>query len=449
MHQERILAIHDISCVGRCSLTVAIPIISSVGIECSGLPTAVLSTHTGGFTGYTYRDLTEDMVPIDEHWQTLGIRFDAFYTGFLGSFEQIDIVKKLFRDLSHEGTRIYVDPVMADKGKLYPVFGPDFPAGMRQLCEMADVIMPNLTELSFMLGIEYKEGPYTREYIDSVLDLVGPLHERGFEVSLVAPDRLGVVTPPALSELVDETCALVSVMYANNETGVIQPVEELARVAHSVGAVFHTDAVQGLCHVPLDLSGVDAVSVAAHKIGGPVGVGALAVRGRVPLRPQTFGGGQERGLRAGTQDVRGALSFAAVARSCVARVDDVSALVGRRARALYERLCADGTGIVPTVALDAAVRRLPGIVSVMVPALDSETLILALDQAGFEVSAASACSSGSLDASHVLLAMGIPRDEALGSLRISFDERVPEDELDRFATTLTAIVAERARGRRR
>ena len=170
MHQERILAIHDISCVGRCSLTVAIPIISSVGIECSGLPTAVLSTHTGGFTGFTYRDLTEDMVPIDEHWQTLDIKFDAFYTGFLGSFEQIDIVKRLFRDLSHEGTTIYVDPVMADKGRLYSVFGPDFPAGMRQLCEMADVIMPNLTELCFMLGLEYRDGPYTREYIASVLE---------------------------------------------------------------------------------------------------------------------------------------------------------------------------------------------------------------------------------------------------------------------------------------
>lgn len=170
MHQERILAVHDISCVGRCSLTVALPIISSVGIECSGLPTAVLSTHTGGFTGFTYRDLTEDMVPIDDHWQTLGIKFDAFYTGFLGSFEQIDIVKKLFKDLSHDGTTIYVDPVMADKGKLYPVFGPDFPAGMRGLCEMADIIMPNLTELSFMLGIEYRDGPYSREYISSVLE---------------------------------------------------------------------------------------------------------------------------------------------------------------------------------------------------------------------------------------------------------------------------------------
>ena len=312
----------------------------------------------------------------------------------------------------------------------------------------------NLAVLGLAEGARARDSRRRRVVIssiehDSVLDLEGPLRERGFEVSLVGPDRLGAVTPSALSELVDETCALVSVMYANNETGVIQPVEELARVARAAGAVFHTDAVQGFCHVPLELSDVDAVSVAAHKIGGPVGVGALAVRGRVALRPQTFGGGQERGLRAGTQDVRGALAFAAVARACSAHVDDVSVVVGGRARALYERLCADGTGVLPTVALDAAARRLPGIVSVMVPALDSETLILALDQAGFEVSAASACSSGSLDASHVLLAMGIPRDEALGSLRISFDERVPEDELDRFATTLTAIVAERARGRRR
>ena len=109
MNHERILAIHDISCVGRCSLTVALPIISAAGIECSGLPTAVLSTHTGGFKGFTYRDLTEDMIPIDEHWKTLDIKFDAFYTGFLGSFEQIDIVSRLFDDLSDEDTTIYVD----------------------------------------------------------------------------------------------------------------------------------------------------------------------------------------------------------------------------------------------------------------------------------------------------------------------------------------------------
>ncbi len=170
MNHKRILAIHDISCVGRCSLTVALPIVSSVGIECSVLPTAVLSTHTGGFTGYTYRDLTSDMMPIDEHWKTLDLKFDAFYSGFLGSFEQIDIVGKLFDDLSHEGSRIYVDPVMADKGKLYPVFGPDFPAGMRKLCEKAHVIMPNMTELTLMLGEEYVDGPCTHEYVDGMFE---------------------------------------------------------------------------------------------------------------------------------------------------------------------------------------------------------------------------------------------------------------------------------------
>ena len=281
---------------------------------------------------------------------------------------------------------------------------------------------------------------------DSVLDLVGPLHERGFEVDLVRPDRSGAVGPEALEALLDETCALVSVMYANNETGVIQPVSALARAAHAAGALFHTDAVQALGHVPLDLGEVDAVSVAAHKLGGPVGVGALVCRGRAPLRPLSFGGGQEQGRRAGTQDVRGALAFAAAAQACSVDLGTTRALVSARARRLVGRLCAEGTGIVRTT--DAA-DRLPGIVSVMAPGLDSETMILALDQAGFEVSAGSACSSGSLDASHVLLAMGIPREEALGSLRISFDERVDERDLDRFADTLIAIVAERGRDRAR
>lgn len=283
---------------------------------------------------------------------------------------------------------------------------------------------------------------------DSVLDLAGPLRARGFEVELAGVRRDGIVDPAALEPLLDDTCALVSVMAANNETGVIQPVAELARRAHACGAIFHTDAVQGFCHVPLDLSDVDAVSVAAHKIGGPVGVGALAVRGRVPLRPLLVGGGQEAGRRAGTQDVRGALAFAAAARACDATLAETRALVARRASALYERVCAPGTGILPTTSAVVDDGRLPGIVSLMVPSVDSETLILSLDQAGFEVSAASACSSGSLDASHVLLAMGVPRDQALGSLRVSFDERVSEDALNRFASTLVNIVAERSGARR-
>ena len=283
---------------------------------------------------------------------------------------------------------------------------------------------------------------------DSVLDLAPALRGRGFEVRLARPDATGVVRPTELEALLDDTCALVSVMYANNETGAVQPVPDLARAARRAGAVFHTDAVQAFGHVPLELADVDAVSVAAHKLGGPVGVGALAVRGRVPLRPLTLGGGQERGLRAGTQDVRGALAFAAVARALCAGLEPTRAAVSGRARALVARACLPGSGVTPTLA-DDATDRLPGIVSLLVDGLDSETLVLALDQEGFEVSAASACSSGSLDASHVLTAMGIPRDRALGSLRVSFDERVPQEDLDRFADALLRIVADRAGARRR
>lgn len=276
---------------------------------------------------------------------------------------------------------------------------------------------------------------------DSILDLVPMLHDRGFEVRLAKCDRSGVVTPELLGEALDASCALVSVMSANNETGVVQPVGQLARAAHAVGALFHTDAVQAFGRIPLDLADVDAVSVAAHKIGGPVGIGALAVRGRVPLRPMMLGGGQELGRRPGTQDVSSALAFAAAATWCCANLEQNRAATAGLAHGLYARLCAEGTGIRPTAGTEVGADRLPGIVSVVVPSMDSETLILALDQQGFEVSAGSACSSGSLDPSHVLSAMGVPRNDALGSLRVSFDERCPREDLDAFAGALLAIVA--------
>lgn len=275
----------------------------------------------------------------------------------------------------------------------------------------------------------------------SILDLVPMLHDRGFEVRLAKCDRFGVVTPELLGEVLDSSCALASVMSANNETGVVQPVGQLARTAHAAGALFHTDAVQAFGRIPLDLADVDAVSVAAHKIGGPVGIGALAVRGRVPLRPMMLGGGQELGRRPGTQDVSSALAFAAAATWCCANLEHNRAATAGLARGLYARLCAEGTGIRPTAGTEVGADRLPGIVSVVVPSMDSETLILALDQQGFEVSAGSACSSGSLDPSHVLSAMGIPRNDALGSLRVSFDERCPREDLDAFADALLAIVA--------
>ena len=155
-------------------------------------------------------------------------------------------------------------------------------------------------------------------------------------------------------------------------------------------------------------------------------------------------------MRAGTQDVRGALAFAAAARAACEALPTTVESVSRRAEALVGTLCAPGTGIVETTGAPYdGTSRLPGIVSVMVPGLDSETLVLELDQAGFEVSAASACSSGSLDASHVLLAMGVPRESALGSLRVSFDERVGDPDLRRFAEALLDIVRDHAGDRRR
>jgi pyridoxine kinase len=173
MVQKRVLAIHDISCFGKCSLTVALPIISSAGAECTVMPTAVLSTHTGGFKGYTYRDLTDDLFPILEHWKTLDLRFDSIYTGFLGSFEQIDIISKIFDELKGKDTLMVVDPVMADNGELYSIFDKDFPKGMRKLCEKADVIIPNITEAVLLLGEEYIKGPYSKEYIEGLLKRLG------------------------------------------------------------------------------------------------------------------------------------------------------------------------------------------------------------------------------------------------------------------------------------
>lgn len=163
------LAIHDVSCFGKCSLTVALPIISAAGAECAVLPTAVLSTHTGGFEGFTYRDMTGDLLPIVDHWKSLGLRFDYIYTGFLGSFEQIDMVGGIIDRLRDGGTTVVVDPVMADNGELYKVFPEEFPEGMRGLCGKADVILPNITEASLLTGSEYREGPHSEGYAEGLL----------------------------------------------------------------------------------------------------------------------------------------------------------------------------------------------------------------------------------------------------------------------------------------
>ena len=276
---------------------------------------------------------------------------------------------------------------------------------------------------------------------DSVLDVASILRSRGFEVVLARPGRDGVVSAEEVASHVDEATALVSVMAANNETGVIQPTAAIIKVAHAAGALAHVDAVQAFGRIDLDCADADAVSVAAHKIGGPLGVGAVAMRTRCPFDAQSLGGGQEMGRRPGTQDVAGAVAFAAAAEQVCRELPSVRPQVEALANHIYERICAPGTGIIPTTVAHVDQTRLPGMVSVMVPSMDSESLVLKLDDAGFEVSAGSACSSGSLDPSHVLSAMGIARDEALGSLRVSFDERATLEELDAFCDALLAIVS--------
>lgn len=163
--QKRVAAIHDISCFGKCSLTAAIPIISAAGIETAVIPTAVLSTHTGGFTGYTFRDLTDDILPIARHWRQCGVTVDAVYTGYLGSAEQTELVLKAIELIKKPKCLIAVDPVMADDGRLYGGFSPDFPIHMRKLCRKADIITPNITEAALLLGEEYISPPHTEEYI--------------------------------------------------------------------------------------------------------------------------------------------------------------------------------------------------------------------------------------------------------------------------------------------
>ncbi len=171
--QKRILALNDISCFGKCSLTVALPIISSTGLECTILPNCVLSTHTA-IDGFTLRDLTGEMKPIISHWKNLGLRFDGIYTGFMCTKEQIDIASEAIESLRGKDTFVVVDPAMADNGKLYPIFGKEFPGYMRELCSKADIIKPNITEACMMLGIEYVPGPYTKEWVEKLLkDLSG------------------------------------------------------------------------------------------------------------------------------------------------------------------------------------------------------------------------------------------------------------------------------------
>ena len=226
---KRIVSIQDISCLGKCSLTVALPIVSAMGVECAILPTAVLSTHTM-FQNFTCKDLTDQIGPIARHWKQEGIAFDAIYTGYLASADQVADVCRVFDTFKTPDNLIFVDPAMADNGKLYPAFGPEFPAEMAKVCAKADVIVPNLTEASLLTGLpcrtEYDEG-YLRELIAALAEL-GPRHVALTGVSL-EPGKLGVM---AYDRATGETFT-----YFNDEI----PVRY-----HGTGDVFASTCVGGL-----------------------------------------------------------------------------------------------------------------------------------------------------------------------------------------------------------
>ena len=245
-HQKRVAAIHDLSGFGKCSLTVALPILSAAGIETSALPTAILSTHTGGISGYTYRDLTEDMRPVMKHWKSLDIKFDAIYTGFLGSFEQLDIVKEFFDAFRQEDNLILVDPVMGDNSELYTVFTREFAAGMRMLCQKADIIVPNLTEAALLLDEPYHPGPYTHAYIESLLRKLGALGPQKVVLTGVyfKEDELGAATYDRTTDTIDYVFT-----------------QKIPGYYHGTGDVFASALLSALLN---DFSLIDAAAIAVH-----------------------------------------------------------------------------------------------------------------------------------------------------------------------------------------
>ena len=286
----------------------------------------------------------------------------------------------------------------------------------------------------------------------AVLDCVEHLVTReGATVTWVEPDARGVVTADAVRAAIEEdpgSVALVSVMWANNEVGTVQPVRDIVRAAHEHGIPVHSDAVQALGHVPVHFaeSDLDLMTVTAHKVGGPLGVGALVVKRSMALVPQTHGGGQERQVRSGTLDTPAIRGFAVAVEESVGRLEEEAV----RVAALRDRLVTTaldlGYGITVSGAWEPGdtTRRLPGNAHLLVPGCEGDSLLYLLDAAGVECSTGSACQAGVPQPSHVLLAMGVPEQEARGALRLTLGHTSTDADVDAFLAALPAAV-ERAR----
>jgi cysteine desulfurase len=273
----------------------------------------------------------------------------------------------------------------------------------------------------------------------AVLEPAKALKKRGFEVDVLKPREDGIVHAADLAAVVRPETVLVSVMHANNEIGTVQPLKELSDVAHGVGAFFHTDAVQALGKVAWDAGelGVDAASFSAHKIYGPKGVGVLYLKRGTPFEPFIVGGGQEGKRRSGTQNVAGAVAIA----KALELMNAERAAETPRLTALRDRVI-DGILAMPNSLLNGArdVPRLPNIANLVLKGVEGESMLLQLDNRGIAVSTGSACSSGSLEPSHVLLAIGCPAEIAHGSLRVSVGRFTTDEDVDYLLEQLAPIV---------
>lgn len=299
----------------------------------------------------------------------------------------------------------------------------------------------NLALKGFMLG----KGTKGRKHIitskiehHAVLYTCQFLERMGFRVTYLNVDQYGHVDLDQLRQEISEDTAIVSIMAANNEIGTIQNLKEISEIAHAAGAVFHTDAVQAVGHMKINVEemGIDMLSMSGHKIRGPKGIGVLYRKRGIALEPLVHGGGQEKGLASGTENVAGMIGLAEAIYDATTRMDEILPYV----RSLRDRLVEGIMKIPYTHYTGDPVNRLPGTASFIFEAIEGEGLLLRLDNEGICGSTGSACSTGSLDPSHVLMAIGLPHEIAHGSLRLTLGEQNTEEDVDYLIEKVTAVV---------
>ena len=326
-----------------------------------------------------------------------------------------------------EARRTVADALGAKKGEIY------FTGGGSESDNWA------LKATAFAKKEEGKHISTSKIEHHAILHTCQFLEQNGFEVTYLDVDENGLVQPEKLEQAIREDTILVSIMLANNEIGTIQPIAELARIAHKHGALFHTDAVQAFCHVPIDVNEleIDMLSASGHKFGGPKGVGIMYLRDTVKIGSFIHGGAQERGKRAGTHNTPGIVGFAKAVELATANMEERA----RKETELRDYLIDGILAKVPYTRLNGhRTKRLSNNANFSFRFIEGESLLILLDQHGICGSSGSACTSGSLDPSHVLLAIGLPHEIAHGSLRLTLSAETTKEEIDYTIETVAKIV---------